>query len=54
MKKVLYVHGGLLSTGGTEAVMMNLYRNISHDQIQIDFLLHGFGEGPLERIIAGY
>ncbi|MBO5332523.1 MAG: glycosyltransferase family 1 protein [Clostridia bacterium] len=53
MKKVLFVHGGLLTTGGTEAVMMNLYRNISREKVQIDFLLHGFGEGVYDDEILG-
>lgn len=44
MTKVLYVHGGLLNTGGTESVMMNYYRNIDREKVRIDFLLHGFGK----------
>ena len=51
MKKVLYVHGGLLNTGGTEAVMMNYYRNIDSDKVHIDFLLHGFGEAAYDNEI---
>lgn len=44
MTRVLYVHGGLLNTGGTESVMMNFYRNIDREKVHIDFLLHGFGK----------
>lgn len=51
MKKVLYVHGGLLNTGGTEAVMMNYYRNIDSEKVHIDFLLHGFGEAAYDNEI---
>lgn len=36
MIKVLQVHGGM-QCGGTEAVIMNWYRNIDKDKIQFDF-----------------
>lgn len=49
MKRVLYVHGGLLNMGGTEAVMMNYYRNFDRKQLQVDFVLHGFGEGAYDE-----
>ena len=42
--KILYMHGGTLARGGTEAFMMNTFRNVS-DFVHIDFLVHGFEEG---------
>ena len=45
MTRVLYVHGGLLNTGGTESVMLNYFRNIDRKKVHIDFLVHGFGKG---------
>ncbi len=43
--KVLYVNGGLMDRGGISAMMMNYYRHIEPEKIQIDFLVHGFEEG---------
>lgn len=51
MTKVLYVHGGLLGRGGTEAVMLNYFRNIDKSRVSIDFLVHGFGEGVYDEEI---
>ncbi len=51
MTKVLYVHGGLLGRGGTEAVMLNYFRNMDRSRVTVDFLLHGFGEGSYDQEI---
>lgn len=40
MVKVLYVLNGTFERGGTEAVVLNYYRNIDHSRVQIDFMLH--------------
>ena len=49
MKRVLYVHGGLLNTGGTESVMMNYYRHFDRSELQVDFALHGFGTASYDE-----
>ena len=46
--RVLYVHGGKLNYGGTEAYMMNYYRHFDHSRLQIDFAVHGFERGVYE------
>ncbi|MGL5540778.1 MAG: glycosyltransferase, partial [Erysipelotrichaceae bacterium] len=51
MKRVLYIHGGLLQRGGTEAYMMNYYRHLDHSQVQIDFAVHGEGVGVYDEEI---
>ena len=43
--RILYIHGGILARGGTEAYMMNYYRNIDRTKVQIDFVVHGFDKG---------
>ncbi len=43
--RILYIHGGILARGGTEAYMMNYYRNIDRTKVQIDFVVHGFQKG---------
>lgn len=43
--RVLYVNGGIMSRGGIESYMMNYYRNLDRDKIQIDFIVHGFEKG---------
>lgn len=48
--KILYMHGGTLARGGTEAFMMNTFRNVS-DAVHIDFLVHGFEEGVYDAEI---
>jgi glycosyltransferase involved in cell wall biosynthesis len=43
--RILYIHGGVMKSGGTESYMMNYYRNIDRTKIQIDFIVHGFEKG---------
>ena len=43
--RILYIHGGIMNLGGTESYMMNYYRNIDRNKIQIDFVVHGFEKG---------
>lgn len=38
--KILYVLNDTLNYGGTEAVVLNYYRNLDKNNISIDFLLH--------------
>ncbi len=46
--RVLYVHGGQLNYGGTEAYMMNYYRHFDRTKLQVDFAVHGFARGVYE------
>lgn len=39
--RILYVNGGPLNRGGIESYMMNYYRHIERDKIQIDFISLG-------------
>jgi len=44
-ERILYVHGSTMNRGGTEAYMMNYYRNFDREQLQVDFAVHGFCAG---------
>lgn len=50
--RILYIHGGALLRGGTEAYMMNYYRNIDRTKVQIDFVVHSFEKGVYDDEIA--
>lgn len=39
--RVLYILGGAMLYGGTEAFIMNYYRHIDHNKVQIDFIYQG-------------
>lgn len=43
--RILYVNGGIMSRGGIESFMMNYYRHMDKEKIQIDFIVHGFEKG---------
>lgn len=45
VQRVLYVHGGILLRGGTEAYMMNYYRQFDPSCLQVDFMVHGYEKG---------
>lgn len=45
MIRVLYVNGGIMQRGGIESYMMNYYRHLDRNKIQIDFIVHGYGRG---------
>lgn len=47
MIRVLQVFGGL-DRGGSETIVMNLYRNIDRDRIQFDFVTHQAVKGDYE------
>lgn len=49
--RILYVYGGIMQHGGTESYMMNYYRNMNRNKIQIDFVVHGFAEGVYDKEI---
>ena len=42
--KVLSISPGLNYCGGVESYLMNYYRNINHQEIQIDFATHSINE----------
>lgn len=44
-ERVLYINGGIMGQGGIESFMMNYYRHIDRNKIQIDFVVHGFEKG---------
>lgn len=41
--RILYVNGGLMNRGGIESYMMNYYRHLDRNKIQIDFIVHNAG-----------
>lgn len=43
--RILYINGGIMDLGGISSYMMNYYRNIDRDKVQIDFVVHGFEKG---------
>lgn len=49
--RVLYIHGGALLRGGTEAYMMNYFRNMDRTKVQIDFVVHSFEKGVYDNEI---
>ena len=46
--RVLFIHGGALLRGGTEAYMMNYFRNIDRTKVHIDFVVHSFEKGAYD------
>ena len=50
-KRILYVNGGLMDRGGISQFMMNYYRHMDHERLQIDFLSHGTVEGDMDEEI---
>lgn len=49
--RILYVFGGIMGYGGTEAYLMNYYRHMDKSKLQIDFIMHGEGEGVHDKEI---
>lgn len=49
--KVLYIYGDTLQYGGIEMFMMNMFRNMDREKVQIDFLLQSNGDSALEQEI---
>ncbi len=45
---------GSLAQGGSQAMIMNLYRNIDKTQIQFDFVIHADGLTPLAKEVILY
>lgn len=39
MYRVLFVYGGIFANGGTESVMLNIFKNIDRKMFSIDFLI---------------
>jgi len=50
-ERILYVHGSTMNRGGTEAYMMNYYRNFDRQRLQVDFVVHGYGTGAYDSEI---
>ena len=50
MIKVLHIVGRM-NKGGTETMLMNIYRNINREKLQFDFLVHGDGDGYYDNEI---
>ena len=48
-KKILHIVGGM-NIGGTETMLMNLYRNI-HNEVQLDFISYYKDEGYYDKEI---
>ena len=40
-ERILYINGGTMDFGGISSYMMNYYRNIDREKLQIDFAVHG-------------
>ncbi len=49
VKKILFVHGGILQKAGTETYMMSVFRNIDASKYTIDFLVFGEAEGAYDH-----
>lgn len=47
--RVIYILGGSMKYGGTEAFIMNYYRHINHDIVQIDFIYQGEEAGVYDK-----
>lgn len=52
--KVLYLLSCPMNYGGTEAFIMNYYRKMDHDKIQIDFVYQGDGIGVYDDELLSY
>lgn len=48
VKRILYVVSGAMVLGGTETMIMNWYRNIDRNILQIDFVCYGDKEGEYD------
>lgn len=46
--KVLYINGGIMNRGGIESFMMNYFRHIDRNRVQIDFVVHGYEQGAYD------
>lgn len=49
MTKVIMILGRSMLYGGTEAFIMNYYRHIDHNKIQIDFIYQGDDDGVYDK-----
>jgi glycosyltransferase involved in cell wall biosynthesis len=50
MKRILQVVGGM-NVGGTETMLMNVYRNINRDEVQFDFISYYTDDGYFDKEI---
>lgn len=53
-KRVLYILGCAMKHGGTEAFIMNYYRNFDHNKLQIDFIYQGNESGVYDEELLSY
>ena len=47
--KVVYILGNAMLRGGVEAFIMNYYRHIDPNKIQIDFIYQGYDDGVYDK-----
>lgn len=52
MKRILHIANARMGSGGVESFLMNLYRNIDHEKIQMDFIVFSEEIGMHEAEIA--
>lgn len=50
MKRMLHIVGGMYP-GGLENFIMNIYRNLDHDKVQFDVIVHSIREGDYTKEI---
>lgn len=43
--RVLYINGGIMDLGGISSYMMNYFRHIDRNLVEIDFVVHGYEKG---------
>ena len=48
---VLYINGGPMNRGGIESFMMNYFRCIDRERVQINFVVHGYEQGAYDKEI---
>lgn len=49
--KVIYILSNAMYMGGTEAFIMNYYKYIDHEKIQIDFIYQGYEDGVYDKVL---
>ena len=48
---VIYINGEPMNRGGIESFMMNYFRRIDRERVQIDFVVHGYEKGAYDEEI---
>lgn len=52
--KILYINGGIMDRGGISMYMMNYFRNLDRNKVQIDFVVHGYQKGDFDDEIIKF